>query len=173
VCSSDLDPDFPSMVLAGYMFGGTITSRISDRIRNREGLSYGANARIAVPTDGDSAILAGTISLNPVNGPKVENSFMDELRKTWKDGFTNPEVSGAKKSYLDARTVSRSQDGALANLLAQRELQGRTLQWDEQLEQRIQVLTTEQINAAFRKHIDPEAVSIVKAGDFKAARVYQ
>jgi zinc protease len=169
---SDTDPDFPSMVLAGYMFGGTITSRISDRIRNREGLSYGANARIAVPTDGDAAILAGTISLNPVNGPKVEASFMDELRKTWKNGFTDAEVSGAKKSYLDARTVSRSQDGALASLLAQRELQGRTLQWDEQLEQRIQVLTPDQINAAFQKHIDPEAVSIVKAGDFKGARVY-
>ena len=36
------------MLLAGYMFGGTITSRVSNRIRNREGLSYGANARIAV-----------------------------------------------------------------------------------------------------------------------------
>ncbi len=27
--------------------------------------------------------------------------------------------------------------------------------------------------AAFRKHVDPAAVSIVKAGDFKAAGVYQ
>jgi zinc protease len=41
------------------------------------------------------------------------------------------------------------------------------------LEAKIQALTPEQINAAFRKHIDPSAVSIVKAGDFKAAAVYQ
>jgi hypothetical protein len=31
----------------------------------------------------------------------------------------------------------------------------------------------DQVNAAFRKHIDPNGVSIVKAGDFKAAGVYK
>jgi predicted Zn-dependent peptidase len=34
-------------------------------------------------------------------------------------------------------------------------------------------LTVEQINAAFRKHIDPAALSIVKAGDFKTAGAYK
>ena len=46
---SQNDPDYAAIVLASYMFGETITSRISDRIRNREGLSYGANARLTVP----------------------------------------------------------------------------------------------------------------------------
>jgi zinc protease len=100
-------------------------------------------------------------------------SFMDELRKTLRDGFNGPEVAASKKAYLDARMVSRAQDAALATLLAQRELQGRTLQWDEQLEQRIQALAPDQINAVFRKHIDPAAVSIVKAGDFRSVQVYQ
>jgi zinc protease len=90
-----------------------------------------------------------------------------------RDGFTGPEVSASKKAYLDARMVARAQDAALATVLAQRELQGRTLQWDEQLEQRIQALTPDQINIVFRKHIDPAAVSIVKAGDFRSVQVYQ
>jgi len=111
--------------------------------------------------------------LNPVNGPKVEFSFMDELRKTLQDGFTAKEVSDAKKAYLDAQMVGRSQDGALLNLLAQHEQFGRTMQWNSQLEQKIQALTPAELNAAFRKHIDPAAVSIVKAGDFKAAGVFQ
>jgi len=170
---SQNDPDYPAMLLAGYMFGGPITSHVSDRIRNREGLSYGANAGVTIPAEGDSAILSGTISLNPVNGPKVEFSFMDELRKTLQDGFTAKEVSDAKKAYLDAQMVGRSQDGALLNLLAQHEQFGRTMQWNSQLEQKIQALTPAEINAAFRKHIDPAAVSIVKAGDFKAAGVFQ
>jgi len=82
-------------------------------------------------------------------------------------------VAEAKKAYLDSRMVGRSQDAALMNQLAQHEQQGRTMNWDEQLEQRIQALTADQINAAFRKNIDPTAVSIVKAGDFKAAGVYR
>jgi zinc protease len=170
---AESDPDYPAMVLAGYMFGGPITSHVSDRIRNREGLSYGANARIAVPTEGDNAMLSATVSLNPVNGPKVEFSFKDELAKTLKEGFTPKEVAEAKKAYLDSRMVGRSQDGALLTVLASHEQFGRTMKWDEQLEQKIQALTPEQISAAFRKHVDPAAVTIVKAGDFKTAGVYQ
>jgi len=170
---SDNDPDYPAMLLAGYMFGGPITSRVSDRIRNREGLSYGANARVTIPAEGDSALLSGTVSLNPVNGPKVESSFKDELAKTLRDGFTAAEVAEAKKAYLDSLMVSRSQDAALPALLATQEQHGRTMKWDEQLEAKIRSLTPAEINAAFRKHVDPAALSIVKAGDFKAAGVYQ
>jgi zinc protease len=170
---SDNDPDYPAMVLAGYMFGGPITSHISDRIRNREGLSYGANARIGVPIEGDSALLSGTVSLNPANGPKVEFSFKDELARTLKEGFNAKEVADAKKAYLDARLVSRSQDTALLAVLASHELYDRTMKWDEQLEQRIASLTAEQISDAFRRHVDASALTIVKAGDFKTAGVYQ
>ncbi|MGO9257771.1 MAG: M16 family metallopeptidase [Bryobacteraceae bacterium] len=170
---SEEDPDYPAMLLAGYMFGGPITSHISDRIRNREGLSYGANARVAIPTEGDDAMLSGTVSLNPMNGPKVEFSFTDELAKTLRSGFTDAEVADARKAYLDARVVGRSTDAALLGQLASHEQLGRTMMWDAQIEQKIQALTAAEVSAAFRKHIDPAQLSIVKAGDWMAAKVYQ
>jgi zinc protease len=170
---SEDDPDYPAMVLAGYLFGGPITSHISDRIRNREGLSYGANARLTVPTEGDSSLLSGTVSLNPANGPKVEFSFKDELVRTLKDGFTEQEVTEAKKAYLESRLAGRSQDAALLANLASHEQLNRTMKWDEQLETRIQSLTAQQISDAFRKHVDAASLTIVKAGDWKAANVYQ
>jgi zinc protease len=167
------DPDYPAIVLASYMFGEPITSRIADRIRNREGLSYGANARITVPAEGDAALLSGTVSLNPAFGPKVEASFMDELQKVYRDGFTAAEVATAKKAYLDSRMVGRSTDSALLALLVSHEQLDRPFTWDADLERRIDALTADQVNAAFRKHIDPNGVSIVKAGDFKAAGVFK
>ena len=72
-----------------------------------------------------------------------------------------------------SRMVGRSQDGALLTQLASHEQLGRTMKWDEDLESKILALTSEQISAAFRKHLDPAAVTIVKAGDFKTAGVYQ
>ncbi|HEY3885513.1 MAG TPA: insulinase family protein, partial [Vicinamibacterales bacterium] len=170
---SQNDPDYPAMVLASYMFGEPITSRISDRIRNREGLSYGANARIVVPAQGDSAMLTGTVSLNPGFGPRVESSFMDELKKVYDQGFTPTEVERAKKAYLDARLVARATDAALLNLLVSHEQIDRPLQWDADLESKIAALSADQVNAAFRRHIDPNGVTIVKAGDFNAAGVYK
>jgi zinc protease len=170
---SQNDPDYPAMVLASYMFGEPITSRVSNRIRNKEGLSYGANARIAIPTEGDSAMLSVTVSLNPAVGPKVEQCYFEELQKAYKDGFTAQEVAEAKKAVLDARMIGRSTDAALLGFLTSHEQLERPYSWDSTVEAKIASLTPDQINAAFRKHIDPAGMTIVKAGDFAAAKVFQ
>jgi zinc protease len=170
---SQNDPDYPAIILASYMFGEPITSRVSNRIRNKEGLSYGANARITVPTEGDSAMLSVTVSLNPAVGPKVEQCFFEELQKAYKDGFTAEEVAEAKKAVLDARLIARSTDAALLSFIASHEQLDRPYSWDATVETKIASLTPEQINAAFRKHIDVNGMTIVKAGDFAAAKVFQ
>ena len=170
---SQNDADYPAMVLASYMFGEPITSRVSNRIRNKEGLSYGANARITIPAEGDSALLSVTVSLNPAVGPKVEQCYFEELQKAYKDGFTAAEVAEAKKAVLDARMIGRSTDAALLQFLVSHETLDRPMSWDGNVEAKIASLTPEQINAAFRKHIDPAGMTIVKAGDFAAAKVFQ
>jgi zinc protease len=58
-------------------------------------------------------------------------------------------------------------------LLAGRQRFDRTLKFDEALETKVAALTPDQINAAFRKHIDPAGLISVKAGDFKKAGVLQ
>jgi zinc protease len=169
----DTDPDYPAMVVANYMFGGSITSHMEGRIRNKEGLSYGATSQYSAPTEGNAALFSARATSNPMNTPKVEASFMDELRKTLASGFTADEVAEAKKAIHDQRVVGRSQDAQLMRVMLTREEYGRTLDWDTQMDAKIEALTAEQISAAFRKHIDASAISIVKAGDFKTAKVYQ
>jgi len=167
------DPDYPAMVLANYMMGGAITARVPDRIRNKEGLSYSVSTSFTAPAEGNAALFSATAISNPANTPKVEASFTDELKKTLRGGFTADEVATAKKAYRDAQLVSRSQDSALLTLLATREQVGRTLKWDDDMDQKIQALTPVQISEAFRRHVDAAAISIVKAGAFKAVGVYQ
>jgi zinc protease len=120
---------------------------------------------------GDSAASPVNLS-NPANTPK-EASFLDEVKKPLQGGFTADEVATAKKAYRDAQLVSRSQDSALLTLLESREQLGRTLNWDPEMDQKIQALTPAQISDAFRRHVDAGSISIVKAGAFKAAGVYQ
>ena len=170
---TDKDPDFPAMVLANYMFGGEITSRLPDRVRNREGLSYSVNSIFSAPSEGDGAGFTAVAIANPGNTPKVEASFRDELARTLKDGFAAAELEAAKKAYLDLRRGGRAQDQSLVSLLMLREEYGRTLDWDVQMDQKLAALTLDQVNAAFRKHLDPAAITVVKAGDFKTAGVYQ
>jgi zinc protease len=165
---SENDPDYPAMILAAnHMFGGSVGSRLFNRIRNVEGLSYGVSSRFSAPFDGDAAVFTASASSAPQNTAKVESSFVDELRKTLKAGFTAEEVATAKKIYHDERMVSRSEEAALARAILADAQYDRTMKWDEQLEARIDALTPDQINAAFRRNIDPDALSIVKAGDFR------
>lgn len=170
---SDEDPDYPAMVLGNYILGGSGGSRLFSRIRNKEGLSYGVSSQFGAPTKEDRATFSASIISAPQNAPKAEASFLDELARTARDGFTAGEVAEAKKSLLESQVVARSQDQNLTRLLGNRQRFDRTMKFDEELEARIAALTTEQVSAAFRRHIDPAGLVVIEAGDFKKAGVFQ
>ena len=170
---SDDDPDYAAIIIAGAVFGGSPNSRLFQRIRVKDGLSYGAYGEFEVPTKDDGGAFSASAIAAPQNMPKVEADFNDELARALKDGFTDDEVTKAKKTWLDDRSVSRAEETSIAGQLSGRERWGRTLLWDAKLEAAVAALTTEQVNAAFKRHVDPATVSIVKGGDFKKAGVYQ
>jgi zinc protease len=170
---NDEDPDYPAMIMANYILGGTFSARLVTRIRHKEGLSYGVGSQFSAPTKDDGASFVAYAISNPPNAPKVEVSLKDEIAQTLKSGFTAEELDAAKKAWLQERVLARSQDGSLAGLLASRERYGRTMQFDQDLENKVTALTPEQISAALRKYIDPAAFVYIKAGDFKKAGVYQ
>ena len=128
---------------------------------------------MSTPTKDDGATFMGVAICAPQNAPKVEASFKDELARLVKDGFTADEVTSYKKAWLEERGVARSQDGVLTATLMSRERFDRTLKWDEALEAKVGALTAGQVTDAFRRHVDPAAISYVKAGDFKKAGVNQ
>ena len=169
----DDDPDYAAMLVANYIFGGSGGSRLFKRIRDREGLSYGIGSSFSAPPKDDGAIFQVYGISAPQNCPKVEASFRDELARTVKDGFTTEEVASAKKSWQEEELVSRSDDYELLMETVRAERFDRTFQWQAELEAKVAALTPEQVSAAFRRHIDPAALSFVKAGDFKKAGVLQ
>jgi zinc protease len=170
---NDEDPDYAATTIAGMVFGGTPNSRLFKRIRIKDGLSYGAGASFSMPTKDDMGMLTGYAIAAPQNMPKVEADFNEELALALKDGFTADEVKDAKKTWLDQRSVGRTEEGSVANQLASRERWNRTLLWDAKVEAAVAALTPEQVNAAFKRHVDPTAISIVKGGDFKKSGAFQ
>ncbi len=169
----DTDPDMPGMTLANYILGGSAGSRLFTRIRSKEGLSYGAGSQFRPSTDDDGSLFVGYAIAAPQNAPKVEASFKDELQQIAKNGFTEQEIAAAKKSWLEQQKIQLSQDQTLVHILASHEHDGRTMQWTADLDKKVEALTPAQINDVFRRRVDPTALSIVKAGDFKKAGVFQ
>ena len=89
--------------LANFIFGeAALASRLSNRVRGTEGLSYTVNARLAIsPQDKDASFTMFAIC-NPTNIDKVEKAIKEELAKMHKEGVSETELAEAKKAYLEA-----------------------------------------------------------------------
>jgi len=166
------DPDYPALMLADYIFGGGggLKSRLMDRIRQKEGLSYGGSTQI-VAGDLDRA---GMFAINAIAAPqnlaKVDVAVREELGRALKDGFTAAELTGAKSGLMQQRIQTRADDGALAAGWTSYLYRGRTFEWSAEFERRLMAVTLPQLNAAFRKALDPAKLSVVMAGDQSKAK---
>lgn len=101
----------------------------------------------------------------PQNIARAEQAFIEELARARRDGFTDREIAEAKKGIVETRTVARSQDAAIAARWLSLLDQQRDWQFSKDFEVRMLAATPAQINAAFRKYIDPGQLTIVVAGD--------
>jgi zinc protease len=164
------DPDYPTLTLANYLFGeGGLKSRLMDRIRQKDGLSYGGGSQL-VPGELDRAGMFGISAIAaPQNLRKLDAAVREELARALKGGFTAAELAGAKSGMLQERLQNRSEDPVLAAGWTGYLYRGKTFEWSRQFEQKLAAVTLPQLNAAFRKAIDPAKLSVVMAGDQQKA----
>lgn len=167
----DDNPDFPAMVLGNYMLGGGfLSSRLAVRIRQKEGLSYGVGSGFNASSLDEFGSFTANAIYAPENAEKLEIAFKDEIGKVVEGGFNADELTAAKSGWLQSRQLSRAQDRELSGRVNNFLFLNRTIAWDADLEAKIKALTPEQVNAAMRKYITPDSITIVKAGDFAKAK---
>ncbi|MFO0909995.1 MAG: pitrilysin family protein [Isosphaeraceae bacterium] len=165
-------PDYPALAIGNFILGGgALSSRLGDRLRQKEGLSYGAGSSLSASATDKAGMLMLQAICNPANLPRVVKGAEEELERLVRDGVTAKELDDAKSGYLRQLQVRRSTDGALAGMLGTNLYLNRTLQHELDQERAIQALTPETVNAALRKHIDPKRLSVIGAGDVKPGTV--
>jgi zinc protease len=162
------DPEFAALRLGNYLLGGgTLSSRLGNRIRQKEGLSYGVTSSFTAAALDPSATLTINAITNPVNIDRLEKAAFEELNTFLAKGPTPAEVAAARKALLEAEKVRRASDAAVAGEMAGNLFLGRTFAYAAEMEKRIATLTPEDVTTAFRRHIDPKRLVVVRAGDFK------
>ncbi|GAB3401714.1 M16 family metallopeptidase [Massilia agilis] len=160
------DEDFPALMLANYIFGeGGLRSRLMDRIRQKEGLSYGGGSQLVAGEMDRSGMFAISAIAAPQNLRRVDKAVREELARAVKDGFTQQELAGAKSGLMQQRIQNRSEDGVVAAGWTSYLYRGKTYEWSREFERKLMAVTLPQLNAAFRKAIDPAKLSVVIAGD--------
>ena len=163
----DTDADFAATYIGNYVLGGgALSNRLANRIRQKDGLSYGVGSQLSAEAQDKSGSFMTYAIYAPENADKLEKAFKDEVEKILKDGITAEELDAAKKGIAQSRLATRAADRSLVGRLNNYQGINRTMKWDTEFEAAIAKLTTADVNTALKKYIDLSKMSMFKAGDF-------
>jgi zinc protease len=160
--------DYQALRVATAIFGSGFTGRLMGNVRDKEGLTYGIGARLANDTsnDGDWRI-SGTFA--PALLDKGIASTQRQLNLWYNDGVTDKEVADRKTNLVGTYKVALATTDGMANQLLLTVNRGLPLTWLDSYPQEIGALTPAQVNAAIKKHLNPEKMVIIKAGTVTGA----
>ena len=166
----DDHPDYPALVIGDYLLGGgPLSSRLANRVRQQDGLSYSVGSSFSASSHDQRAELKVRAIANPDNIPKLTAAVGEEIDRLLADGASDEEVAQAVQAKLQSRQVSRASDHSLTSTLSSLLYADRTVDYHVALERSIGPLTADDVLAALRKHFDPNRLVIVTAGDFDKA----
>ena len=166
---NDDHADYAALLVASHIFGSGGSSRLWNRLREKEGMSYDARAGVSWSVGDANSAWTFSAIFAPQNQPRVEAAVREELQRALAEGFTAAELERARTGILNERRLALAQDAFVAGALGAQLEQGRDFLLRQRMDEAIARVSLEQVNAAFRRHIDPTRLVTAWAGDFKGA----
>ena len=156
-------PDYDAVMMMNYVLGGgSLSSRLMDQIRDRQGLVYGVYSGLMAGIGaGPLQIRAGT---NPANAARCADAILDEVRRLHDEGPTDEEMEEARGYLTGVFPVRLETNAGVAGQLLSAEIYGLGLDYIERYPSIIRSVTTARAREAARKHLDPEHYVLVFAG---------
>lgn len=165
----DDDPDYAAWLMLGQILGGSTGARIWMRLREAEGLSYGAFAWTYAEAQDAVGGVQGRAIVAPQNLARARASMLDELAKMATGVVTDAELTRVKDAWSKELVRNLSSDDYLVATFASDLFLGRTMEWRRQLEARIRAVTRDDVARVARKYLRPDKLIVVEAGDQKKA----
>ena len=155
------DVDFYPLYMANYILGGSgLSSRLSQVIREKEGLTYGIYTELS---ESDAvAMVQGSYSATPDNFNKARELLLDEWRKIAANGVSEEELQQAKDSLVSSFNLRFASVGRIASMLTAMQKYDLGLDFLEKRNDYIKAVTLQEVNAAAKKYfsVTPDFVSI-------------
>jgi zinc protease len=162
------DPDALPLRVATTILGSGFTGRLMATVRDKEGLTYGIGARIGNDTftDGDWRIIA---NFAPDLLEKGLASTRRELKSWYDQGVTEAELERTKTNLAGRFQVGLATTEGLAGTILATVHRGYPLSWLDDYTKNLDAVTLDQVNAAIKKHLNPDNFVLIKAGTVPTA----
>ena len=157
------DPDALALRMGTAVLGNGWTGRLMGRVRDQQGLTYSIRAYLADDTFSD-----GSWQVDASFAPQLLDSGVaatrHEIESWWKGGITQKELTAWKEGLIGNFRLSLATTGGMAYALLLAVQRGCDISWLDEYPSAINALTTSQVNAAIKKHVDPNRLVLVEAG---------
>ena len=153
--------DFYPLYIANYIFGGSgLNSRISQVVREENGLTYGIYTYLsfsdAIP------LLSGGYSATPENFAKARDLLLAEWQKMAEKGVTAQELEQAKQAMIASHNLRFASIGGISDMLVAMQQYELGKDFFDKRNDYIKSVTLKQVNAAARKYFKnvPDFVNV-------------
>lgn len=161
----DDNPDFAAWLMVGHLLGGDAGSRLWMRLREKDGLSYGAFAWTQADAFDESGSFGAGAIVAPVNLAKAKAAMLEEINKIVSGKIAPDELQRGRDSWIKSQDTSLSNDNAVVGMLRNQLYRGRTTAWTKALRAKIAALTPADIERVAKKYLQPSKLVIIDAGD--------
>ena len=157
-----LHPDHAALEVLGVVLGAGagLTGRIPERLREREGLAYTAQAATVGGASSEPGRLVVYVGTSPKTVAKAEASAREELARLLDGGIGDDEFEEARTYLLGREPFRRETARQWADLLAEGAYWGLPLDDAAWCEAELLRLDRAQVEAAARRHVRPEALKV-------------
>jgi len=157
--------EFPALVIANFLLGGSTSAALFSRLRYSEGLSYSVGSFLTPQVCDRSTVFGIYASFTPQDFTRFQTAVRGLITTPPLDAVGEAEIHQAVDSIRKDRRASIANDLVLAATLASNLVTGQTMQDAERTDKRLATLSTQDVKAALAKLLAPEGTSLVFAGD--------
>ncbi len=159
-------PDYDAAMMMNYVLGGgSLSSRLMDNLRDKQGLVYGVyTSMLSGIGAGPIQIRAGT---NPENVDQTISAMLEQVKLLHDAGPTDEEMEAAKGFLTGVFPVRLETNAGVAGQLLSAEVYGLGLDYIERYPSIVRGITTAAAAAAARKYLNPDAYVLVIAGSYE------
>jgi predicted Zn-dependent peptidase len=159
---SDTDPERYALYLLNDIVGGSMSSRLFQEVRERQGLVYSVHS--GTQQYRDTGVLYFYAGTDPANFGKVLKAFVREVRALKKDGVTAEELRRAKDHLKGNLLLSLESSSSRMNRLARQELRFGAFHSIDDMLGEIDGVRPEAVEALIHRVLDEEQMALVTLG---------
>lgn len=165
---SEQHADYPAVYMANELLGGGafLSSRIPQRLREAEGMSYGAGSYLSADYDYNTGNWGLYAYFNPLYKDKLNSALIEEVDKALAKGFTQDELDKSRESWMQQFKSQLGTNDYLASILRSYLSDNRDLSQMTAFENKLKALDLKTVNAALKRYFDKSKMTLIYAGDF-------